>query len=187
MSAVDQQVIDQLKWGDEKICAVLHVPPFMAGVGPLPAYNNVEALAIQYFSQCLQALIEPIELCLTNGLNASPKEVELDVSVLSRMDSVQKMEVVTKGVIGGIYSPNEARAKFGLEPVKGGESPMLQQQNYSLAALAERDAAGPAGHPQAPGSPSPAPPPPAPEPPAKDAEVDTARLLGLVIRGLEAA
>ena len=39
----------------------------------------------------------------------------------------------------GIFSPNEARAKLGYLPVKGGESPMIQQQNYSLEALAKRD------------------------------------------------
>jgi phage portal protein BeeE len=37
-------------------------------------------------------------------------------------------------------APNEGRAKFDLKPVKGGDSPYLQQQNYSLEALAKRDA-----------------------------------------------
>ena len=36
--------------------------------------------------------------------------------------------------------PNEARAEIGLQPVAGGDTPYLQQQNYSLAALAKRDA-----------------------------------------------
>jgi HK97 family phage portal protein len=33
MSAVDAQLIDQLKWDDEKICSTFHVPPYMVGVG----------------------------------------------------------------------------------------------------------------------------------------------------------
>jgi phage portal protein BeeE len=37
-------------------------------------------------------------------------------------------------------SPNEGRARLDLQPVIGGESPYLQQQNYSLEALAKRDA-----------------------------------------------
>jgi phage portal protein BeeE len=41
---------------------------------------------------------------------------------------------------GAIYSPDEARARFDKKPVPGGNSPYLQQQNYSLAALAKRDA-----------------------------------------------
>jgi phage portal protein BeeE len=39
-----------------------------------------------------------------------------------------------------MMSPNEGRAMLDLKPVEGGESPYLQQQNYSLAALAKRDA-----------------------------------------------
>lgn len=36
--------------------------------------------------------------------------------------------------------PDEARAKFGLEPVDGGDTPYLQQQNFALSSLAKRDA-----------------------------------------------
>ena len=40
----------------------------------------------------------------------------------------------------GGMSPNEARKRyFDLGPTEGGESPYLQVQNYSLAALAKRD------------------------------------------------
>ena len=98
MSFVDAQLIDQLKWDDEKICAVFHVPPYMVGVGPLPSYNNVEALAQQYYSQCLQVLIESLELCLTEGLELEDVgyEVEFDIESLLRMDSVQQMDVATR-------------------------------------------------------------------------------------------
>jgi hypothetical protein len=68
MSAVDAQIIEQLKWSDEKICATFHVPGYMVQVGAPPFNNNVEALAQQYYSQCLQIHIESIELCLTKGL-----------------------------------------------------------------------------------------------------------------------
>ena len=50
------------------------------------------------------------------------------------------VNVVKEAVGAGVMSPNEGRARFDLTPVDGGESPYLQQQNYSLAALAKRDA-----------------------------------------------
>ena len=56
------------------------------------------------------------------------------------MDSSSQMEYLTKAVGGSILSPNEARAKIGYTAVSGGESPMIQQQNFSLAAIAKRDA-----------------------------------------------
>lgn len=39
-----------------------------------------------------------------------------------------------------ILTPNEARKSENLPPVEGGDSLFLQQQNFSLAALAKRDA-----------------------------------------------
>jgi len=130
-------LIDQLKWDDEKICAVFHVPPYMVGVGPLPSYNNVEALGQQYYAQCLQYYFESIELCLTEGLELKDVgyEVEFAIEDLDRMDSVQRMEVATKGVIGGVYKPNEARAKFNLPKVDGGDQVYLQKQNWPLEKL----------------------------------------------------
>jgi HK97 family phage portal protein len=191
MTAVDSQLIDQLKWGDEKICAVHHVPPHMVSVGPLPSYNNVEALGQQYYGQCLQYYFESLELCLTEGLelDSAGYEVEFCVEELDRMDSVQKMEAATKGVIGGVYSPNEARKKFNLAPVAGGDSPYLQQQNFSLAALDRRDKQGPAPFVPGPGSAAPVNDPkpdakPAP-PPAK--AIDQDELLSLVLKGLQVA
>jgi len=136
MSAVDAQLIDQLRWDDEKICATLHVPPYMVSVGPLPSYNNVEALAQQYYGQALQILFESLELCLTEGLELKTNlYVEFDIEALDRMDSVQKMDVVTKGVIGGVYMPNEGRRKFNLKPAAGGDQVYLQKQNWPLNVL----------------------------------------------------
>jgi phage portal protein BeeE len=68
MKADDAQLIEQLKFTAEMICSVYHVPPYKIGVGPLPSYNNVQALNVEYFSQCLQKHIEDIELCLDEGL-----------------------------------------------------------------------------------------------------------------------
>lgn len=144
MSAVDAEVIKQLNWNDEKICAVFHVPPYKVAVGPIPSYNNVEALGQEYYGDCLQIHFESLELCLTEGIELKTGlEVEFDLEALNRMDSVQKMDAATKGVVGGVYSPNEARAMFNLKPVPGGDTPYLQVQNYSLAALDRRDTATP--------------------------------------------
>jgi HK97 family phage portal protein len=167
VKAVEAQLIDQLKWGDEKICAVHHVPAFMVGVGPLPAYNDVEPLNQQYYSQCLQIHIESIELCLDEGLGLRADQgVEFDIDNLIRMDSTKKMKIATDGIKGAVFTPNFARKKYyNLPPMVGGDALYLQQQNYSLEALAKRDAKDdPFG-----GN---TPPPPAPPEPDADREDD---------------
>lgn len=137
--AVDSQLIEQLKWSAEVVCSVYHVPPYKIGVGALPSYNNVQSLNVEYYSQCLQVLIEAIELCLDEGLGTGEGlGTELDTDNLLRMDSVTQMEVLDKGK--STFTPNEARAKVNLSPVAGGDAVYRQQQDYSLEALAKRDA-----------------------------------------------
>jgi HK97 family phage portal protein len=142
MTSIDAQLIDLLKISQEQVCSTFHVPGYKIGVGQMPLNNNVEALDQQYYSQCLQYHIESLELCLDEGLGL-PKagfESELDLDGLLRMDTAAQYETYGKGVKEAILSPNDARNKLNLPSVTGGESPMIQQQNFSLAAIAKRDA-----------------------------------------------
>ena len=143
MSAVDAQMIEQLRWSSETVASVFHVPAFKIGIGQMPTYQNGEILNQIYYSDCLQSHIESMEVCLDEGLDLmqfGTLGVELDLDGLLRMDTASLIRTLAEGVTGGIYSPNEARGKVDLAPKPGGESPYLQQQNYSLAALAKRDA-----------------------------------------------
>jgi len=141
MSAVEGQVIEQLKWTAQVVCSTYHVPPYKIGEGQVPANGNVQALNLEYYTQCLQIHIESIELCLDEGLGLGENlGTELDLKTLLRMDTQTQMTVAKDGVTAGIYSPDEARRDFDLPPVPGGNTPYLQHQNYSLSALAKRDA-----------------------------------------------
>ncbi|EIT70000.1 MULTISPECIES: phage portal protein [Hydrocarboniphaga] len=140
MTAVDAQVIEQLKWTAENVCSTFHVPAYKIGAAPPPSYNNIEALAQEYYSTCLQTLIEHWEACQDEGLGLPVNYgTELELDSLLRMDTSTLITAEAAAVGAGIKSPNEARKRLNLKPVKGGESPYLQQQNYALAALAERD------------------------------------------------
>jgi phage portal protein BeeE len=55
------------------------------------------------------------------------------------MDTATRYKAHSDAIGGGWLSPDEARLDEDLPPVPGGKSPMMQQQNYSLAALAKRD------------------------------------------------
>lgn len=141
--ASDAQLIEQLKWTVEDVARCFHVPLHKIGAAQ-PTYNNVEALNTAYYSDCLQALIEAIEAGLDHGLAVPDgKRIELDVDGLLRMDTATQVKALADTVSAGIMAPNEARSRLSLPPVKGGDTPYLQQQNYSLAALDERDRRGP--------------------------------------------
>jgi HK97 family phage portal protein len=143
MTNVEGQLIENLKWSAEVVCSVYHVPPYKVGVGALPSYNNVQALNVEYYSQALQSHIEEIEELLDHALGIGwgvGLGTEFDTENLLRMDSVTQITAIQQAVGAGVMAPNEGRIKLDLKPVEGGESPYLQQQNYSLAALAKRDA-----------------------------------------------
>lgn len=139
----DAQMIEQLKWTAEVVCSTFHVPPYKLGIGNLPTNSNVESLNLEYYTQALQSLIEAAELCMDEGLGIGEGYgigTEFDLDGLLRMDTKALIEAEAIGTKAGIKKIDEARRRLDLEPVEGGDTPYLQQQNFSLAALARRDA-----------------------------------------------
>lgn len=139
MKAVDAQLIEQLKWTAEVIASTYHVPAYKIGAGQMPTVNNVQSLNLEYYSQCLQVLIEAIELCLDEGLGMGENiGTEFDLDGLLRMDSSALMDMLEKSK--GKLTVNEQRARLNARPVEGGDTVYLQEQDHSLEWLARRDA-----------------------------------------------
>lgn len=141
ISPIDAQLIEQLKWTVEDVARCFHVPTWKIG-DKEPVRTSVESLNQTYYSDCLQALIESAESLLDDGLSLSAPgyHTEFPLEGLMRMDTSARYTAKGLAVKDGWMAPNEARAGEGLKPVPGGATPYLQQQNYSLAALAKRDA-----------------------------------------------
>jgi HK97 family phage portal protein len=178
INAVDAQLIEQLKWSGEDVARAFGVPGYKIGVGPTPALSNVEALEQQYYTGTLQLLIESIEVLLDEGLETpTGMGTEFDLDGLLRMDTATMYDSLGKLVNTGIMAPNEARNRVNLAPTAGGDTPYMQQQNWSLAQLDRRDivadkpsvAAPPAA--AEPGAPEPAAAPAAPAAPAAGKEL----------------
>jgi phage portal protein BeeE len=138
------------------ICSAFHVPPFKIGMGPFPPAASLEVMNGIYYADCLQAHIEAWENSMDDGLGLNATEtngrmlgIELDIDQLLRMDQKSMIDMLAVGVGSAIYSPDEARKRVELEKVKGGSTPYLQQQNFSLEALAERDENSPFAKPAA--------------------------------------
>lgn len=137
--AVEAQLIEQLRWTVEDVARCFHMPLYKIG-GPMPPQTSIEVMQQTYYNDCLQSLIESAEANLDLGLSLpSNYYTEFDLDGLMRMDTAARYEATGKAIKDGWLSPNEARKKENMKPVEGGESPMIQQQNYSLAALKKRD------------------------------------------------
>lgn len=179
MSATDAQVVQLLNWTVEDVCMAFHVPPWKIGHGQLPTYTNGEILNRQYYDECLGSIIEEYELCqdealgIGEGVMIDGRElgVELDTKVLLRMDTASLHQVLRDDIRGSLITIDEARSEIDRDPVTGGDTIWMQQQNYSLDALVKRDAGDPFAKPE---------PAPAIEAPAEDEEANTEQALALL-------
>jgi HK97 family phage portal protein len=157
MKAQDSQLLDQLKFSAEMVCQAYRVPLHKISVGAPPNYNNIQALDTQYYTNCLQEKLEKVETLLEEGLEIQrPLRVEFDLDDLLRMDTATLIQ--SEKDAAGIKTVNESRRRLNLAPVTGGNTVYLQEQNFSIEALARRDEA------PAPSAPMPTPEPPALEP-----------------------
>lgn len=184
-NAVDSELVAQLKLSATMVCSTYHVPAYKVGIGETPTVGNAETLNQIYYDDGLGVQIKDIETCLEEGLGieAAGYAVEFNLEDLLRMDSASQISSLNEAVKGGWMKPNEARAKRGLLPVKGGDSPMMQQQQFSLEALAERDKEKPFAKPP---KPAPAPPAANDETAEEAAEKAVTEFLGEIRKGLEA-
>lgn len=131
--AADSQLVEQMRYSDEQICQPFGIPPFKIGIGSIPAGLGVDAINQLYYSDALQAHIEAMENLLDEGLAISrPLGTELELDPLLRMDLGKQAEVETKLTGGGVKTPNEARLRFNLPPLTGGDTVYMQQQDYPL-------------------------------------------------------
>ncbi len=145
VNAADAQLIQQLNWTASNVCTCYHVPPALLDLGDAPNVSDLEALLQKYHSQCIQSLLANFEASLDAGLELkAPYGTEFDIDDLIWMVTATKVKAAADAIGSGALSPNEARFKyFGLGRVAGGDTPYMQQQNFSLKALAERDANDP--------------------------------------------
>jgi phage portal protein BeeE len=139
--AESAQLIEQQRWTVEDVARAFGVPLYKIGAGSTPALSNISALNQEYYQQTLQPHIEGIETLMDDGLGlGAGLGIEFDLDGLLRMDPKSRAEVHEIGVRSATLMPNEARLQENRPPSEGGNALYLQQQNYSLPALAKRDA-----------------------------------------------
>lgn len=130
--SVDAQMVEQLRYSDEQICQPFGIPPFKVGLGTIPSGLGVDAINQLYLDDALLAHILSMETLLTEGLGATPYKIDLDESVLMRMDATRKAEYHKTLIDGSIETINDARIEFNLPPLDGGNTVYMQMQDMPL-------------------------------------------------------
>jgi HK97 family phage portal protein len=177
INAQDAQLVEAFGMTVADIARAFGVPLPIIGDLSASTFNNTEQLIGLWLSTGLGYWVEAIEIAFDKFFGLPLGEfTELDTDTLLRTQFKDRIDGLTKGIIGGLYSPNEARRKEGLGDVKFGDEPRVQAQVVPLSQIDKQPAAPtPAapGNPIAPGDAPPgsandnAPPKPAPDAAAK--------------------
>ena len=135
----------------EDIARVFRVPLPLIGEYSKATYNNTEQLISSWLATGLGFLMEHIEQSIVKLFNLPADEtVNFETDALLRTDFKGRIDALTKGISGGLYSPNEARRKEGLPEVEFGEEPRVQQQVVPLSQVGKIPEAPPAPPPASP-------------------------------------
>ena len=156
----DASLAEVMKMSKENVALAFRVPLQILGIGGTP-YASTELLMQSWIAMglgfCLNHIEEAFGLLFV--LDGQPDEyLEFNTRALLRSAEKDRIEALTKGVQGGIYSPNEARNQENLDSVKDGDEPRVQQQVVPLSAASMISTTT--------SSTGPHPPPAPPQPPA---------------------
>jgi HK97 family phage portal protein len=186
VSNEDAQIVEQLKLNDRTIAAVFGVPGIILGITEGGTARSAEAVMTEWLASGLGWLLNHIEVAIDSfiGLNAVTawrEFTEYDTRALLRSLFAERMDGLTKGVLGGVLAPNEARRLEGYPDAEDGDEPRLQTQVVPLSAWSQTMPPQPtADVPPVPDPPESAPPPPEPDSPEKG--IDIGNKLALRIR-----
>jgi HK97 family phage portal protein len=138
INSVDAQLVESQRMSVEEIARVFGMPPPLIGDLKNATLSNTEQLISMWLSMSLGALLENIESSFERAFDLAPnEEIELNEMALLRTDFAGRIDGLTKGITGGLYTPNEARDLEGLRPVSDGDTPFLQQQMVPISLLSD--------------------------------------------------
>jgi phage portal protein BeeE len=174
----DSAIADVAKMSKENIALVFRVPLAILGLGST-SFSSTELLMQAWIATGLGFALNHIEesFDLLFNMDGQPDEyVEFSTEPLLRSQYKDRIDTLAKGVQGGIFSPNEARNQEGLDDVKFGDEPRVQQQVVPLSQVGMTPPA-PAPHapPSQPGAPQALPQPQQPKPPVPKGNDDEFR------------
>jgi HK97 family phage portal protein len=140
LTAVEAQLIEQLRYAVEDVARVYRLPLFMLGDLTKATYSSSEQLTQMYLNGCLSAHMESLEWRLSQffGMDGRSEYLQFDTDRLLRAELRTRIEALAKAVQGGIRTPNEARRIEGLNAVEGGDTVFMQQQMVPVNLLAGR-------------------------------------------------
>lgn len=128
-NANDAQMIQTREFNAQEVCRYLNIDPILLGLSSTTAYNSLEQAQLSFLSHCIYPLISLIEAEFNRKL-LKPSEkstlyVDFDENHIMFADKAATANYYSTLVKNGIMTINEARHNLGLQPVDGGDKPII--------------------------------------------------------------
>lgn len=133
------ELAEVMKLSEQRIALAYRIPLQILGLGGPSPFRSTELLMQSWIASGLGFALEHVEQAWGRlfALKGQPDDyVEFDTKALLRSAMQERIQALAKGVVGGLYSPNEARAEEGLPEAENGDEPRLQAQVVPLSAAA---------------------------------------------------
>jgi len=137
LTAVEAQLIEQYGMTKRDIAIVYRVPLYMVGEGEAQ-FKTAEASQRDFVTRTLGFYIQHVEASLNNffGYDGRTEYWNFDVEAgIMKPEYNMRIEGLAKGVQGGIFAPNEARASENYPEKEGGDELYMQRQMVPLDML----------------------------------------------------
>lgn len=134
MQSDHAQLAETRRFQVEEICRVFRVPPIFVGSYERALYANAEHQDIHLAKHTMTPWCRRIEQEFNKKLFDGGREYfcEFNMDGLQRGDFASRIDGFTRGIQGGIFMPNEARAYMNLPPVEGGDRLYIQGATVPL-------------------------------------------------------
>jgi HK97 family phage portal protein len=92
-----------------------------------PTHTNIENMSIEFLQDTITPILSKIEYEYTNKLLTDEYYCEFDLNAYLRADAKTKAEMYRTGIMNGYMTINEVRAKENLNPIEGGDKPLVRK------------------------------------------------------------
>jgi HK97 family phage portal protein len=132
MSPHDVQLLESRKYSRSEIAGIFRVPGHMINDLDKATYSNIAHQGAEFYRYSLSPWLTMIEQRLNMTMAGPNQCFKFDVSELIRGDVEAEVSAYSKLLEIGVLSPNEVRAKFGMNPRDGGDEFVSASNNLTF-------------------------------------------------------
>ena len=140
----ETQLVEQRKFQVLEVCRLLRLTPHKLAEMERSAYASIEAENIAYIQLTLSPWVRRWKQAVHRCLLTPEEQVagrlyaEQNVEALQRGDFTTQMNGFRAGLEKGVYTINEVRRWFNLNPIEGGDENRVQLNTVAIADAAEQ-------------------------------------------------